>query len=115
MTCPFPGMDPFLEFQEWEDFRATFNATLREFLSPTVEPRYVVRVERRVYVEHFGDESPQSRRADVAILKPEVSDETSSWQTNDSASVAAVECLVVRFTNDVTVRLRCSDVWQLAQ
>ena len=51
MPSPFPGMDPFLEGPEWEDFHATFNTVLRELLSPTIEPDYVVRVERRVYVE----------------------------------------------------------------
>ena len=32
MPSPFPGMDPFLEFQEWEDFHATFNTVIRELL-----------------------------------------------------------------------------------
>ena len=50
MPSPFPGMDPFLEGPEWEDFHSTFNTVMREFLAPGVAPRYVVRVERRVYV-----------------------------------------------------------------
>jgi hypothetical protein len=63
-------MDPFLEDQEWEDFHATFNTVLREILAPAVEPRYIVRVERRVYVEHgLGDED-QVRWADVSVLWP---------------------------------------------
>ena len=53
MPSPFPGMDPFIEDQEWEDFHSTFNTVLRESLAPGVEPRYIVRVERRVYVERF--------------------------------------------------------------
>ena len=52
MPSPFPGMDPFLEGPEWEDFHATFNTVIREHLSPRVEPRYLVRIERRIYVEH---------------------------------------------------------------
>ena len=35
MASPFPGMDPFLELQEWEDFHTTFNTVLRECLSPS--------------------------------------------------------------------------------
>lgn len=67
MPSPFPGMDPFLENQEWEDFHAKLNTAISDALSPSVEPNYVVRVERRVYVEHVsGDE--QQRRADVAIV-----------------------------------------------
>jgi hypothetical protein len=60
-------MDPFLENQEWEDFHAKLNTAMSDALSPSVEPGYVVRVERRIYVEHASGEE-QQRRADVAIV-----------------------------------------------
>lgn len=28
MPSPFPGMDPFIENQEWEDFHASFNVVV---------------------------------------------------------------------------------------
>ena len=68
MPSPFPGMDPFLESQEWEDFHTTFNTVLRERLGPALEPKYLVRVERRVYLESVGGEPETMRRADVAIV-----------------------------------------------
>lgn len=68
MPSPFPGMDPFLEMQEWEDFHTTFNTVLRECLSPALEPDYLVRVERRVYVERVGTEPETMRRADIAVV-----------------------------------------------
>lgn len=68
MPSPFPGMDPFLESQEWEDFHTTFNTILRERLGPSLEPDYLVRVERRVYVEAVGGEPESMRRADIAIV-----------------------------------------------
>ena len=68
MPSPFPGMDPFLESQEWEDFHTTFNTVLRERLGPSLEPDYLVRVERRVYVESVGGEPESMRRADIAIV-----------------------------------------------
>jgi hypothetical protein len=40
MKSKFPGMDPFLEAQEWEDFHTTFNTVLREHLGPSLEPEY---------------------------------------------------------------------------
>jgi hypothetical protein len=40
MPSPFPGVDPFIEDQEWEDFHSTFNTVLRESLAPGVEPRH---------------------------------------------------------------------------
>jgi hypothetical protein len=68
MASPFPGMDPFIEMQEWSDFHATYMTVIRELLTPQVRPRYVVRVERRVYLEQPFDE-PQQVIPDVAILK----------------------------------------------
>ncbi|MDA1016861.1 MAG: DUF4058 family protein [Planctomycetota bacterium] len=68
MPSPFPGMDPFIEDQEWEDFHTTLNTVIRECLSPKVEPNYLVRIERRVYVETAGDPDLQFRQADVAVL-----------------------------------------------
>jgi len=68
MPSPFPGMDPFLELQEWEDFHYSFNAAIRDALSSRLAPRYVVRVERRVYVEFPGEADPLFRRPDVSVL-----------------------------------------------
>ena len=56
MPSPFPGMDPFLESQEWEDFHTRLITAFSERLSPKIEPDYLVRVERRVYVEAVGGE-----------------------------------------------------------
>jgi len=61
-------MDPFLELQEWEDFHTTFHTVIRELLSPRIEPRYLVRVERRVYVESPGEADPMFRRPDASMF-----------------------------------------------
>lgn len=68
MPSPFPGMDPFLESQEWEDFHAKLNVVVSDTLSLRLAPRYVVRVERRVYVEHHRDDPASVRRTDFALL-----------------------------------------------
>ncbi len=68
MASPFPGMDPFIEMQEWPDFHATYMTVIRELLTPQVRPRYVVRVERRVYLEQPSD-APQQVFPDVAVLE----------------------------------------------
>ncbi len=71
MPSPFPGMDPYLERQEWDDFHTRLNTAIADALSPALQPRYVVRVERRIYVEdpYRGvEELDHFRRADVAIL-----------------------------------------------
>jgi hypothetical protein len=64
-------MDPFIENQEWSDFHVSLIVGIRESLVPKVAPRYVVRAERRVYVEHVLDENDSSTRPDVTILDSE--------------------------------------------
>ena len=69
MPSPFPGMDPFIEDQEWQDFHTRFNTALSDELAPSVDPKYVVRIERRIYVEHDLGDDDQVRWADAAILR----------------------------------------------
>jgi Protein of unknown function (DUF4058) len=68
MPSPFPGMDPFIEGQEWEDFHHGIITALQEALVPQVRPRYVVRVEKRVYLEHTPQEQAEFVRSDVLVL-----------------------------------------------
>ena len=68
MPSPFPGMDPCLESDECDDFDAAFIAAMRRRLVPTLRPDYVVRTERRIYVEHPLDDV-KTIRPDVAVLR----------------------------------------------
>lgn len=68
MKSPFPGMDPYIESQEWTDFHHALIEMISELLVPEVEPRYLVRVERRVYVEHGATEEADF----VALGVPDV-------------------------------------------
>lgn len=96
MWFPFPGIDPFIESQEWEDFHTRLNTVISDLLSPSLEPKYVVRVERRVYVEHVIDDQLLSRRTDVAVLAAgsrERSDPPGS-STATAPVGSPVECLL---------------------
>ncbi|MFV1967360.1 MAG: DUF4058 family protein [Pirellulaceae bacterium] len=96
MPSPFPGMDPFIEMQEWPDFHATNMTVIRELLTPQVRPRYVVRVERRVYLEQPFDELDQAI-PDVAILERRgISGSTpgTALLGESTPAIAAVECLL---------------------
>jgi len=64
-------MDPFIEGQVWADFHTDFIVGIRAFLTPNVIPRYVVRVEERVYVEHETEERTNVMRSDMTILERE--------------------------------------------
>jgi hypothetical protein len=89
-------MDPFLEMQEWSDFHARYMTVLSELLTPQVRPRYVVRVERRVYLEQPFDERDQII-PDVAIVERRGLSRSSSGTAvlaETTAAVAPVECLL---------------------
>jgi hypothetical protein len=62
-------MDPYLESQVWEDFHHDLAAVIRERLTPQVRPRYIVRVEKRVYLEHVVDDESRGFRPDIGLLQ----------------------------------------------
>ena len=69
MPSPFPGMDPFIESQKWEDFHTSFIAAVRDAIVAAVRPKYVVEVERRIYLETHDPTTPvQSFIADAALM-----------------------------------------------
>jgi len=68
MPSVFPGMDPFLEGHEWEDFHTRFVTVMADHLLPGVRPIYAVRTERRIYVEHTLDDD-RLIRPDITILR----------------------------------------------
>ena len=96
MPSPFPGMDPYVEMQEWSDFHAMVMTVVRELLTPQIRPRYIARVERRVYLEKPFD-APGQVIADMAILErrdnsPASQDPAASRQS--AAAIGPVECLL---------------------
>src|SRR5687767_3895293 len=69
MPSPFPGMDPYLEGQVWTDFHTRVVPLIAETLLPHVLPRYVVRVEERVYFEEATGEGEEYVEPDVLVLE----------------------------------------------
>lgn len=56
MPSPFPGMDPYLEDPgSWRDVHLNLIASIQDVLGRRIRPRYVVRVEDRVYISDEGD------------------------------------------------------------
>lgn len=90
---PYPGMDPYIERDEWEDFHTRLMTTIGDRISPAIRPGYIARVERRVYIDDPDiSPDPSFRQADVAVVESE------SWGVNEpTAAVAtapAVSCTV---------------------
>lgn len=71
MPSPFPGIDPFIESQVWDDFHTAFIATLREAIMQRVRPQYAVAVERYVFLTQ-GEEDDDDGEV-VKIVVPNVS------------------------------------------
>ncbi len=67
MPSPFPGMDPYLESPRlWPDVHHELISVIRERLNAALKPRYVSRVEERVYISDENEE--EIREARVVIV-----------------------------------------------
>jgi len=101
-------MDPFLEAQEWEDFHTRLMTAFSDRLSPAVEPDYLIRVERRVYVERVGEDPETMRRADIAVIA--VDSGPATGILSQTPGTIAVECdlpmPIERFETYLVVRDR---------
>ncbi len=66
MSCPFPGMDPYLERpQIWPDFHDSVITAIRGALQPLLRPKYAAVTQDRLYIV----ESDRSRRLDVSVVR----------------------------------------------
>lgn len=71
MPSPFPGMDPFLESQWWNDFHHRFIPELADTLSARIRPQYVTIIEEHVYLAHEAEDGNSVRIPDVSVLRSE--------------------------------------------
>lgn len=92
MPSLFPGMDPFIEVQEWTDFHSRFIAILGEQLTVRLRPRYTARIERRVYVESVGDK--ELFVPDLTVVDTGKKTFESGAESQSAMQVATVEPIV---------------------
>ena len=92
MPSPFPGMDPYLEDPGlWPDVHHRFISATSELLQDRVSPKYLVRVEERVYVAGPDDETRLQRIPDVHVIAaPKHADD--ALKAASAGSVAVLEC-----------------------
>lgn len=70
-TCPFPGMDPWLEQPGiWNDVHASLITAIRDELAPRLRPRYTIVIEQRAY-EDLNPPAPYIR-PDASIVRETV-------------------------------------------
>jgi len=89
MPSPFPGMDPFIEPSGWESFHAAFVIDIADAIVPQVRPRYIVKPERRVYVESDPDDPYRFIRTDDVVLSGGESREKNVADAGQSVTVLA--------------------------
>ncbi|MCS6860892.1 MAG: DUF4058 family protein [Abditibacteriales bacterium] len=69
MPSRFPGMDPYVEGQVWKEFHNNFISEIQAALVPRLRPRYVVRLEERVYVEREPNGTSHYIIPDVTLVE----------------------------------------------
>jgi hypothetical protein len=75
MASPFPGMDPYLEGELWQEFHQSLAAAIREQLMPHLRPKYVAFFAKRFAIDHHGlslfDVPPDQRAVypDVGVIQ----------------------------------------------
>jgi hypothetical protein len=94
MPSPFPGMDPYLEAPEiWPDVHHNLISGIQEALNPHLRPRYVARVELRIYI---SDDDDPGRTALVPDVRVETSPRRKGAKKPTAATTLAVtEPLIV--------------------
>jgi hypothetical protein len=82
MSCPFPGMDPYIERPEiWPDFHDRFITYLGGALQPLLRPRYAALTQDRLYVV----ESERPIYPDLSVVR------TASTQPRAGGGTAVLE------------------------
>ena len=108
MSMMFPGMDPYLEHpQVWPDVHVSFIVYLREHLRPLLEPRYIIAIETRVFVEGPATDHPIIPDAWVRSTRTETRGEPVALLEADPAVEVQVLPLEVEETY-LTIRDRQS-------
>src|SRR6516164_1643463 len=98
MPSPFPGMDPYLETPDlWPDVHHELISQIRHQLNPRLRPKYVARVELRVYISDDDDPGRKVIIPDVRIENPKGKRRQLGKAARTDSSVAVAEPIIIPF------------------
>jgi hypothetical protein len=69
MSTRFPGMDPYIESQRWDDFHASFVPILGELLVPQIRPAYTADIAYHASRSKFLTIRTRRSRDDVSVIE----------------------------------------------
>ncbi len=92
MASPFPGMDPYLEGDLWQEFHETLAGAIRAQIMPQLAPKYVALLAKRYVIDRpaLGIFAPPSAR----IIYPDVhvvAERAAGYRTAPGVTTATLE------------------------
>lgn len=103
MPSRFPGMDPYLENPElWPDVHHELIGQIRTALTPALRPRYMARIEQRIYIADEDETSRTVRIPDVRIEK--TAKRKNGKETSPIETVAVAEPLTIPILLDEEIK-----------
>lgn len=98
MASPFPGMDPYLEGDMWQEFHETPASALRAQLMPRLKPKYVALLAKRSLIApptlSLTDMPARMVYPDVHVVAPP--EALARARHNDSATAVAEPAVALR-------------------
>jgi hypothetical protein len=95
MPSPFPGMDPYLEDPAvWPDVHHELISAIRFLLNKVIRPRYVARVEERVYM--VPEDDPAQEKWQIPDVSVETRPSHPTWSARKSGGLAIAEPIVIQ-------------------
>lgn len=109
MPSRFPGMDPFLEREDWKGFHAELIAVLREMLVQKLRPRYIVKTEETIYVSNEDERVLGLRVPDVSVSRHEERREAGTLATATLSPSVTVTLPVPQSVRQLSLSILRSD------
>ena len=120
MASPFPGMDPYLEGELWQEFHETLASAIRAQLMPRLAPKYVALLAKRYVLDRpalgvFDAPPPRAKGPDVHVVAPQPVVSPASGPTAQSAGSGGITTPTVELPNPMEVPLLSVEIRDVAR